>query len=299
MDLRGVMGSAALVALLTCGQGALAAEPAQPGASSESPPSAEQAALVDLTGNWVSVIDEDWHYRMMTPAKGDYLEVPLNSAARKVAAEFNPLLYGGANYQWSAIIDCRAYGAPALMHMPARLHISWASPDMLRIQSDWGGQTRLLHFVPGAPYGDVQTAARGQAAGAQAAASLQGYSVAVWQQPYRDNAPAYQQAALRAAGGTAPRGTMAPPPGGALVVVTGNLAPGWLRRNGVPYSARTRVTEHYHAFKDPNGSDWFDVTTEVVDPEYLTRPFFTSSDFQRESDDSKWSPHPCKQLSAQ
>jgi hypothetical protein len=92
---------------------------------------------------------------------------------------------------------------------------------------------------------------------------------------------------------------MAPPPGGALVVVTGNLAPGWLRRNGVPYSARTRVTEHYHAFKDPNGSDWFDVTTEVVDPEYLTRPFFTSSDFQRESDDSKWSPHPCKQLSAQ
>lgn len=286
MDLRGVLGTAALAALLSFGHGALAAEPS----------TAQQAALVDLTGNWVSVIDEDWHYRMMTPAKGDYLEVPLNAAARKVAAEFNPALYGGANYQLSAIIDCRAYGAPALMHMPTRLHIGWASPDVLRIQTDWGGQTRLLHFLPGEPYGDAQAAAR-QVAGAHDAASSQGYSVAVWQQPYRDNAPAYQQTALRGPAGAAPGPAMAAPPGGALVVVTGNLAPGWLRRNGVPYGARTRVTEYYHAFKDPSDSDWFDVTTEVVDPEYLTRPFFTSSDFQRESDGSKWSPHPCKQVS--
>ncbi|HTT05722.1 MAG TPA: hypothetical protein VMF64_10565 [Steroidobacteraceae bacterium] len=298
MDLRGVMGSAALAAMLIAGQGAPAAEPAPPGPASDSPPTAEQAALLDLTGNWVSVIDEDWHVRMITPAKGDYIEVPLNAAARQVAGEFNPALYGGANYQWSAIIDCRAYGAPALMHMPTRLHISWVAPDVLGIQTDWGGQTRLLHFLPGEPFGDVQAAARGQAAGAHDAASLQGYSVAVWQRPYRDNAPAYQQSALRGPGGAAPGGTMAAPPGGALVVVTSNLAPGWLRRNGVPYSARTRVTEYYHAFKDPNDSDWFDVTTEVVDPEYLTRPFFTSSDFQRESDGSKWSPHPCKQVSA-
>jgi hypothetical protein len=91
----------------------------------------------------------------------------------------------------------------------------------------------------------------------------------------------------------------APPPGGALVVVTSHLAPGWLRRNGVPYSARTRLTEYYHAFQDPAGADWFDVTTEVADPEYLTRPFFTSSDFQREPDGSKWSLHPCKQVTAQ
>jgi hypothetical protein len=290
MDFRGLLGSAALTALMLS-QGALA-QPAR---------SAEQAALLQLTGNWVSVIDEDWHVRMMTPAKGDYLEVPLNAAARKVAGEFNPALYGGAGYQWSAIIDCRAYGAPALMHMPTRLHISWDSPDVLKIQSDWGGQTRLLHFLPGQPYGDVQqAAARGPATGTNdAPASLQGYSVAVWQPPYQENAPAYQRRDVRAPGSGTTGPTTVVSPGGALVVVTSNLAPGWLRRNGVPYSPRTRVTEYYHAFLDPGGTDWFEVTTEVADPEYLTRPFYTSSDFQRESDGSKWSPHPCKQVAAE
>ncbi|HWG77282.1 MAG TPA: hypothetical protein VN660_10890 [Steroidobacteraceae bacterium] len=295
MDLPGV-GRAILAVMLLLAQGALAAQPARPGPASDSPRSAEQAALLNLTGNWVSVVDEDWHVRMMTPAKGDYLEVPLNAAARKVAGEFNPALYGGADYQWSAIIDCRAYGAPALMHMPTRLHISWASPDALKIQSDWGEQTRLLHFIPGEPYGDVQQAVvRGQAAGSNDASnSLQGYSVALWQQPYAENASAYQAPVRRAAAATGnPKAAM---PGGALVVVTGNLAPGWLRRNGVPYSSRTRLTEYYHTFQDPGGTDWFDVTTEVVDPQYLTRPFFTSSDFQRESDGSKWAPHPCKQV---
>lgn len=298
MEFRGVLGSAALAASLLCSQGAPAAQPVGPAPAADSPQSAEQAALLDLTGNWVSVIDEDWHVRMITPAKGDYLEVPLNAAARKVAGEFNPALYGGAGYQWSAIIDCRAYGAPALMHMPTRLRISWASPDVLEIQSDWGEQRRLLHFAPGEPYGDVeQAAARSRAAAAtDPPASLQGYSVAVWQQPIPENAPAYQRAQARGTGGGAAGGAMLVPPGGALVVVTGDLAPGWLRRNGVPYGSRTRLTEYYHAFKDPGGADWFDVTTEVVDPEYLTRPFFTSSDFQRESDGSKWSPHPCKQV---
>src|SRR6185437_9365966 len=182
MDLPGV-GRAILAVMLLLAQGALAAQPARPGPASDSPRSAEQAALLNLTGNWVSVIDEDWHVRMMTPAKGDYIEVPLNAAARKVAGEFNPALYGGADYQWSGIIDCRAYGAPALMHMPTRLHVSWESPEVLKIQTDWGVQTRLLHFVPGEPYGDVQqAAARAQTVGAnEAAPSLQGYSLAVWQ----------------------------------------------------------------------------------------------------------------------
>ena len=299
MDLRGVLGSAALAGMLMLGQRA-AAQPARPGPAAASPQTAEQAALIDLTGHWVSVIDEDWHVRMITPLKGDYIEVPLNAAARKVAGEFDPALYGGAGYQWSAIIDCRAYGAAALMHMPTRLRISWASPEVLEIQSDWGEQTRLLHFIPGEPYGDAQqAAARDQAAGAnEGPASLQGYSVAAWRHPYQENAPAYQREGGPGRG--VPGGsTMVAQPGGALVVVSGNLAPGWLRRNGVPYGARTRLTEYYHAFQDPGGTDWFDVTTEVVDPEYLTRPFFTSSDFQRESDGSKWAPHPCKQVTVE
>jgi hypothetical protein len=293
MNLCKASGSAALAVLLTIGQGALA-QPPRPAPTMDSPQTGEQAALMQLTGYWVSVIDEDWHERMITPAKGDFLEVPLNAAARKVANEFDPALYGGANYQWSAVVDCRAYGAPALMHMPTRLHISWASSDVLKIESDWGEQTRLLHFIPGHPYGSAPQAdaMMGAAAGTNhEPASLQGYSVAVWQQPYADNAPAYQRGPMQAAGQPT-----AATPGGALAVVTTDLAPGWLRRNGVPYGSRTRLMEFYHAFQDPAGGDWVDVTTEVVDPEYLTRPFFTSSDFQRESDASKWAPHPCKQV---
>ena len=49
------------------------------------PPGARQAAPVDLTGNWVSVISEDWRFRMVTPPKGDYGAVPLNDEGRKVA----------------------------------------------------------------------------------------------------------------------------------------------------------------------------------------------------------------------
>jgi hypothetical protein len=84
--------------------------------------------------------------------------------------------------------------------------------------------------------------------------------------------------------------------GGSLAVVTTDLTPGWLRRNGVPYSARTRVIEHYRVFQDPTGKEWLNATNEVIDPEYLTRSFFTSADFQKEADGSKWAPHPCKKV---
>jgi len=85
-------------------------------------------------------------------------------------------------------------------------------------------------------------------------------------------------------------------PGGDLAVVTTDLTPGWLRRNGVPYSSRTRVTEHFQTFQDPTGKQWFDVTTEVMDPEYLNTPFLTTADFLKEPDGSKWAPHACKQV---
>jgi hypothetical protein len=87
--------------------------------------------------------------------------------------------------------------------------------------------------------------------------------------------------------------------GGNLGVVTTDLSPGWLRRNGVPYSSRTRLVEHFMTFQDPTGKDWFTVTTEVVDPEYLNTAFYISSEFQKEPDGSKWAPHPCKQVAGQ
>ena len=44
------------------------------------------AATIDLTGYWVAVVSEDWRFRMVTPRKGDYQQVPLTDAARKVVA---------------------------------------------------------------------------------------------------------------------------------------------------------------------------------------------------------------------
>jgi hypothetical protein len=232
---------------------------------------AEQAAPIDLTGYWTSVVTEDWRWRMLTPPKGDYASIPLSPAGKKLADQFNPALYGGVDYQTSQIIDCRAYGAAGLMRMPTRLHISWENPNELKLESDWGEQTRRIYFdqaqLPTAP-------------------SLQGSSLGSWQYP----------PPVGVGFGFFPLPPRGKPTQGKLKVMTGRLAGGWLRRNGVPYSDRTRMTEYFQAFKDALGRRWFDVTTVVVDPTYLINPLVTSSDFRQEPDGAKWSPHPCKQL---
>jgi len=301
MKLRFILGSVVLAGTLAFAQLTLVAQGRGQAAPPAQPlPSAQQASLIDLTGYWVSVVDEDWRFRMMTPPKGDYAQVPLNAAGRKIADQFDPELYGGAKYQTSGIIDCRAYGAAGLMHMPMRLHVTWDSPEVLKIETDWGQQTRLLRFIPGQPLGDMQQALRnGEVGGSHGAASMQGYSVAAWEQPYRFNAAFFQRNNAGRGGGNAGLGqnrAAEAQVGGDLAVVTTDLAPGWLRRNGVPYSSRTRLVEHFMTFQDPTGKDWFTVTTEVVDPEYLNTPFYISSEFQKEQDASKWAPHPCKQV---
>jgi hypothetical protein len=299
MTLRFVLGCAALAGTLTLFSAGLAAQ-APPAAQPQGPPQTGQgAAFMDLTGYWVSVINQDWYFRMITPPKGQYAQVPLNAAARQIADQFDPALYGGASYQTSGIVDCRAYGAGGLMHMPTRLRITWASPDELKIETDWGEQTRILHFTPGRPYGDMEQALRrGEVGTSRGSMSLQGYSAAVWEQPFRFNASAFQRGAVPGRGGLGQERITAAQPGGNLAVVTSDLAPGWLRRNGVPYSARTRLIEHYQTFQDPTGKQWINVTTEVVDPEYLNTPFLTTADFRKEPDGSKWAPHPCKTVAA-
>ena len=91
--------------------------------------------------------------------------------------------------------------------------------------------------------------------------------------------------------GSAPAGTATT---GSLKVLTAGLSEGWLRRNGVPYSEQTRLTEYYDRFPAPNGDEWLAVTTIVEDPIYLNGPFVTSSHFRREPDNSKWNPQACR-----
>jgi hypothetical protein len=185
--------------------GVLGAAVATPASGQQAPPApinARQSALLDLTGQWVSVITEDWRWRMVTPPKGDTASVPLNPAGRKLADA------------WDLAADrargdlCKAFGPPSLIRQPTRLRIRWEDDNTMLLEFDAGTQARRLHFTPAAA----------------AARSLQGQSQAKW----------FRQAQNRGIFGRGGRAA-----GGSLEVVTTNLRAGYLRPNGVPYSERT------------------------------------------------------------
>jgi hypothetical protein len=82
-------------------------------------------------------------------------------------------------------------------------------------------------------------------------------------------------------------------PANTLKVVTTNLKPGYVRKNGVPYSNKAVVTEYWELHTLPNKDPWLTVTTKVDDPIYLTRPYLTSSDFKKLPGAAGWNPTPC------
>jgi len=79
-----------VVLLLSTGALARTAAAPQRGQGQAAPQSARQSAPIDLTGYWVSVVTEDWRFRMLTPPKGDYASVPLNNEGRKAADGWDP-----------------------------------------------------------------------------------------------------------------------------------------------------------------------------------------------------------------
>ncbi|HEY9461677.1 MAG TPA: hypothetical protein VIR54_01245, partial [Vicinamibacterales bacterium] len=81
--------------------------------------------------------------------------------------------------------------------------------------------------------------------------------------------------------------------GGSLRVVTTNMLSGYLRKNGVPYSERATVTEHFDVSPLPDGGALLLVTSIVEDPVYLNAPYIVSPHFKKEPDGSKWDPTPC------
>jgi hypothetical protein len=221
------------------------------GGGAAAPQNAKAAAVFDPTGYWVSVVTEDWRYRMVTPSPGDYQGVPMTPEARKIADAWDP-----AKEEASAD-PCKSYGAPALLRVPGRLHITWQDDQTLRMDSDAGKQTRVFHF------GDWKPLAGGPP-------TLQGDSTATWER----------------GGG---RGAT----DGSLKVATSNLKAGFLRKNGVPYSEKTTLTEYFDLIKEPNGDPLMVVTIVTTDPTYLRQPFVISSQYKKEVSDAKWSPTAC------
>jgi hypothetical protein len=72
------------------------------------------------------------------------------------------------------------------------------------------------------------------------------------------------------------------------------MKPGYLRRNGVPYSGDAVLTEFFDRTSEPNGDSWLILTSVVDDPAYLNLPFVLTTQFKREPDGSKFSPRPCE-----
>ena len=218
------------------------------------PPTGRASAPIDLTGTWVALVNEDWRYRMLTPAKGDYRGIPISKEALQVVNAWDPAADEAAGNQ------CRSYGAAAILRVPGRIRMTWDDDNTLRLDADAGAQTRVFWFgAPPQPVGEP---------------TWQGTSIAQWNLAGRGN-PA------------------APPRGGSLTVVTTNMRAGYLRKNGVPYSADARLTEYFDVSPLPGEGRLLVVTTVVDDPRYLTQPYIISSHFKQEADGSKWDPSPC------
>jgi hypothetical protein len=239
---------------------------AQFGPPSAPPPApGKPGAPIDLTGYWVAYVTEDWRWRMVTPLKGDAASVPTNAEARKVIDAWDPVKDEAAGLQ------CKAYGAPAIMRVPGRLHITWQDDQTLKIETDAGRQTRLFHFDGAAPR--------------DTAPSWQGYSAAKWEGALPSVNPPISFGL-----GLAPRlGARSR----SLQVTTTQLRAGYLRKNGVPYSDKAVLNEYYDLFSEPNADTWFMVTTVVEDPTYLAVPFVTTSHFKKIADATGWDPEPC------
>ena len=265
---------------------------AQRGGAPAGPPRPARAiAPIDLTGTWVSVVTEDWRWRMATPPRGDVASIPVNGEGRKAAASWNLEADNTAGNQ------CKAFGVGGIMRQPGRVRISWQDDTTLKLEFDAGTQTRLLNFDRTKQPGTEKT--------------WQGFSIADWQGPgVGRGAPPVGDARVTGGGVLAPsvpggggqglRG--GPPPrqqaqinrGGDLKVVTTNFREGYLRKNGVPYSEQAIITEYFNRLPThPNGDNWLHVVTIVEDPRYLSQPFYTSTHFRLEPTDAGFKPTPC------
>ena len=273
------MNSRAILAIVLCLWSPPAIEAQGGGGSNGSPPTAKASAPIDLIGYWTAVLTEDWHVRMFTAPKGDFGSGAPGAVAQVTVGQLgvgaNPAQDGNIPYNlegaqaamtWNSAKDesqgnqCKAYGALGIMRQPTHLHITWSNDNTLRVDADFGTQTRLFHFAP--PPGEPEP-------------TLQGHSIASW-------------TAMGGGGGQANFER-----GGALKVVTTHVTPGYYWKNGMPYTANAVLRENLFLLDLPDGDSWMTVTQMVDDPDYLTEPYIVNYHFKKLPDESRWNPTPC------
>ena len=233
------------------GQGAGRGGPGAP----QAPANGRAQAPFDLSGYWVSMVTDDWRYRMLTPPKGNADYIQVNAEARKVMDAWDPAKDEASGEA------CRGYGAGGIMRLPSRLHITWDDDNTMKMDIDTGTQTRRFVF------GGVPAASE---------PSWQGSSSARWMFPP----------------GARGRGAERPSTG-QLVVTTTRMRPGYVRKNGIPYSANATFTEYYVRLVDDDGQEYLAVTTIVDDPQYLALPYIKTYEFKKQRDATGWNPTPC------
>jgi hypothetical protein len=147
--------------------------------------------------------------------------------------------------------------------MPTHLHITWQDGNTLQIDADAGTQSRLFRFRgPKMETGD---------------SLWQGTSTAQWEF-VRTKIPPHVPGPIH---------------GGSLKVVTTHMRPGYLRKNGVPYSANAVLTEYFDVTTEPNGWQSILLTTIIEDPQYLAQSILLNTNFRKLADGSEWNPTPC------
>jgi hypothetical protein len=171
---------------------------------------------------------------------------------------------------------CKAYGAVGIMQRPGRMHITWADDSTLKIDIDTGTQTRLIHFRT--------------APADKGAPSWQGYSTGEWVAP--GNVMLFTGDTFVPPLGRG-RGPAGPPATGTLRVTTTNMKPGYLRKNGVPYSDKAVLTEHFNKISGGEGEPYLIMTAFVEDPTYLNQPFIRTYTWKAVPNDAGWDPTPC------
>jgi hypothetical protein len=232
------------------------------GGGQQPPAAARTAAPIDLTGYWVSLITDDWRWRMVTPPKGDVLYMPVTDAARQAAQQWDPAKDEAAGEA------CKGYGAAGIMRLPGRLHITWENDNVLKIETDTGMQTRVLNFGNAQPPAGEPT--------------WQGFSLATWELPGGGG-----RGGGRRGGGAGPR------PGSSMRVVTTRMRPGYWQKNGLPYSANATMTEWFTTITEPDNNTYLLVTKLLEDPQYIQGAYYRTVQFRKQNDAMGWNPTPC------
>lgn len=256
------------------------------GGAPAGPPAAQAAATTDLTGYWVRLVTEDWRWLMVVPQKGNADSITLSPAGTAILNAWDPAKDEAEGNQ------CKGYGAGAISRLPTRARVTWQDNNTLKWETDQGTQTRLFKFGTAAQEAQANPGAR----------SWQGVSVATWE-------PVGQRGGGGGRGGPAGAPAAAPddnlpvtPPAGRggnnqngwLQVVTTNVKAGYLRKNGLPYSEKAKITEYFQPTPETYGVRYMIVTTIVEDPEYLAGPLVTSSNYKKLPDTNNgWDPAPC------